>query len=319
MSESFCMSQEQLKQQIYIGYVSSVLIALFFAGVAADGVWMLFEALKIQLPVEQTKSMLICALFFAFCFANPVGAYLLGKAIHVPLRNALVGAIFGAFFCHYLVEPIIGSGLMRISLLVVACSFLPLMSIRDHFFAKFRKCWEEHGGFSKGASCFEGPVLARILFIFGLVAGIAIAWTAAPDIESAALALVIVVCCHSLLLLFFGQTTDPEIDVRPLPFFALPSGLVAGFTIWLGALLTAFMSPQVSERFGMPEGFGHGLIVALTGLCVLFVAGAAAIAVGSLLVGVVGHYARWPSKRVNSMRWRLAQDLALHPLRRKDS
>ena len=334
------MSPELEKQQVYLGYFATILLALVLAGALAD-----FAVDAIN-PNSETSaayaSRLVAAIFFAICFANPAAWLIYRSPFRFVVVRAMLGFAFGIAIDRWLIDPYVGEGLARFILILIAACGLPIMFAGD-----FVKKVASRNGTSAAETLARGllRVLAlpdRLLFMLVMLVSFGGFSLYADTLEKTLLGLAFIISATTMLVawrsgpkpqtrraheewydLIPEEEAEPAAHHQALDELAkallafLPSGAFFGGMTWAAGLLVPKVLPELFARLYDPaQRLEATFQVGLAGL-LLVVAGAfVAVGIGMIMLRVIGHYGHWPSEQIRSSWSRMLRTMSFRPIRR---
>ncbi len=318
------------------GYFSSVMLALLVSHTLASLI-VDFAAAHIYLPsVEIWRYNTASGLFLGLVLADPVGAII----DRVPLRNVLIkfvlGFALGVIIQVALVTPFAGEGLSRFLFLFIATILVPVII----FISRLKITLAMRGtDLATEASLHALRVLGlsdRALIILLMVSTFAGFWLLSPDLQTTILCMAAVLAGTTLYVIFVHVDEEdpwdgllPE-DTVPVPATQAVRERLAylGATIFPGAVLLGAamhlalavlldLFPNVMSGFVGPVDTVRTLIiVAATGLGLVFFGMLAALGFGLAFVLLVGRAANWTKTTIRERCLRLVKVMCFRPIRR---
>lgn len=340
------MTNENLNQQVYLGYFTSLLPALLLAVTCADvTVQLAIEAFSLE-PSATLQSRLSTAIFIGLCLGNPVAVWLRdGSALWMAMR-VLAGMAIGAVANDFLLLPLVGDGLLRFALLSLGALGVPILMLSDWVLAvRGRRAADEL------LVCTVSPKRlarwpARLMFIFVAVATSAGFWVLAPTVDAtfygffAILAVVTVVIAtrkpengtaeaevdDDMTALFdaIPGSKDPvrqaemaEKEMRALFLSFLPGAIFLGAIVALAMRMAIAVSPQLVDLVHFANNpMETTMVTALAGLILLAIGGAVSVGLAWTFLNVFGRFAKWHQSQYASARDRLIRMISMRPMHR---
>lgn len=338
------MTREQENQQVYLGYIASIMFALltatYLSGVIAP-------------PIERVTSLadrasLTAGLFFAACFANPVGLFFRGSALVSFGIGLPLGFVFGLGLDALVIRPFVGEMMSRYVMIFVASAGVPLMMARDAIDARLEK-----EGTDLAETCarlclhvLHWPDRFLFVSVMVLVFAMFMAMAETVQLTLAGLGLILSVMTALVAMRSSRDASDTRSEARgfeewlallPDPeeepenrlmqelkeelarfcYSFAPGAAFFGGLMWLATFLVGEIHPIVLQHVGAGlPGFKVTALVAFTGLAIVFFGALVSVALGIGLLHVIGHYARWPQARIRTASYRILRALSFRPMTR---
>lgn len=334
---------KQDDQQVYLGYFATILVALIASTVVGRALAPILAAMGGDgLDMQGLAATLSTGLFFAICVANPVGYVIRRHPLRfLPLR-AVLGFAAGIAIHITVIEPYVGVGLTRITLLLIASAGVPAMVLRDGVDAYLRT----HGSSlpDQGAALILRVARwpDRYLFVILTTASLGLFAQIAATVHLAAIgvgaALVVLTVVVALRSAGEGGTAKGGLEewLRLIPepvaaksdplteaadearrmFNAIAPGAVFfGGLIWLAVKVMPLLRPALGLDAGAMT-VETGWQIALIGLGLIALGLLVAVGLGIVLLHVIGHYARWTRARLREASLWMLKSVALRNIGR---
>ena len=342
------MTREQLNQQVYLGYFATLMLALLMSASAASSLapWLIMRFAEFDHP--RIEGQLTSGLFFAICFANPVGVWIKNSSAKRMVARAIVGMVFGGALHCLVLEPMVGDALLRFSLLLVGALGVPVLMGFDKWCQYRYGCGTTSAG-EKAARfavrLFRWP--ERALFVVLMLATFLVFLSLTDTPAQSLVGLVVLLLLMTGLVAYRSSlesserranTSDFQAWLDLLPEEAAQETEIAqelrrranrfAFTIFPGAAfiggvmgaavsLVPVVHPEIEGQLAArTEALEATYVIAATGFGLIVLGMVFSVLLSMLILRVIGHYARWQNDQVRSAMYRLMRTVSLRPVNR---
>lgn len=342
------MTREQLNEQVYLGYFATLMLALLLSASAASSLAPWLSMRFAEFDHHGVEGQVTSAIFFAICFANPIGVWIRASSAKSMMLRAAVGLILGGQLHCYVLEPIVGDPLLRFSLLLIGSLGVPVLMALD-----FIRAWRNT---SESSAASERAVRIavrlfrwheRALFIVVMIGAFA-AFVAYSDTPLQSLVALIILLSLMTGLVAFRSARESEerrantedfqawLDLLPesepdepnlrdelgwraarFAFTIFPGAAFVGGVMGFAVSLAPVLQPVQGERLSIrSDALEASYLMAATGIGLVIAGLLVSVLISAIILRIIAHYAQWERDQTRSAFFRLMRTLSFRPINR---